>query len=85
MENKLNKKTDFLVFINSKKKDINKKLKQRKSNLKLINRLRKFQLPNKIKKNRANFIINNNFRKFNVKKNVIIIKKKILKNERSYS
>jgi len=85
LENKLNKKTDYLVFINSKKKDINKKIKQRKSNLKLIKRLKKFQLSNKIKKKKANFIINNNFRKFNVKRNVTIVKNKILENERSYS
>ena len=85
LENKLNKKTDYLIFVNSKKKDINRKIKQRKSNLKLIKRLRKFQLSNKIKRKSADFIINNNFKKLNVKKNVIIIKKKILKNERSYS
>ena len=85
LENKLNKKTHYLIFVNSKKKDINRKIKQRKSNLKLIKRLRKFQLSNKIKRKSADFIINNNFRKLNVKKNVIIIKKKILKNERSYS
>ena len=85
LENKLNKKTDYLIFVNSKKKDINRKIKQRKSNLKLIKRLKKFQLSNKIKRKSADFIINNNFKKLNVKKNVIIIKKKILKNERSYS
>ena len=85
LENKLNKKTHYLIFVNSKKKDINRKIKQRKSNLKLIKRLRKFQLSNKIKRKSADFIINNDFKKLNVKKNVIIIKKKILKNERSYS
>ena len=85
LENKLNRKTDYLIFVNSKKKNINRKIKQRKSNLKLIKRLRKFQLSNKIKRKSADFIINNNFKKLNVKKNVIIIKKKILKNERSYS
>ena len=85
LENKLNKKTHYLIFVNSKKKNINRKIKQRKSNLKLIKRLRKFQLSNKIKRKSADFIINNNFKKLNVKKNVIIIKKKILKNERSYS
>ena len=85
LENKLNKKTDYLIFVNSKKKDINRKIKQRKSNLKLIKRLKKFQLSNKIKRKSADFIINNDFKKLNVKKNVIIIKKKILKNERSYS
>ena len=85
LENKLNRKTDYLIFVNSKKKNINRKIKQRKSNLKLIKRLKKFQLSNKIKRKSADFIINNNFKKLNVKKNVIIIKKKILKNERSYS
>ena len=85
LENKLNKKKDYLVFVNAKTGDINKKISDRKSSNKLIKILKKFQISNKIKKKKADFIINNNFRELNVKKNVRIIKSKILKNERNYT
>ena len=36
IENKINKKNDILIFVDAKKKDINKKLKQKyKGNLKI--------------------------------------------------
>ena len=85
LENKLNKKKDYLVFVNAKTGDINKKISGRKSSNKLIKILKKFQISNKIKKKKADFIINNNFRELNVKRNVRIIKSKILKNERNYT
>ena len=85
LENKLNKKKDYLVFVNAKTGDINKKISDRKSSNKLIKILKKFQISNKIKKKKADFIINNNFRELNVKKNVRVIKSKILKNERNYT
>ena len=78
MENKINKKNDILIFIDAKKKEINKRLKKRKNyNLKI---LRKFQLPLEIKKKKADFIIKNNFKDNLVKKNVKRIIKKILLN-----
>ena len=85
LENKLNKKRDYLVFVNAKIGDINKKISRRKTSNKLIKILKKFQMSNKIKKKKADFIINNNFRELNVKRNVRIIKSKILKNERNYT
>ena len=85
LENKLNKKRDYLVFVNAKTGDINKKMSRRKTSNKLIKILKKFQMSNKIKKKKADFIINNNFRELNVKRNVRIIKSKILKNERNYT
>ncbi len=85
LENKLNKKRDYLVFVNAKTGDINKKISRRKTSNKLIKILKKFQMSNKIKKKKADFIINNNFRELNVKRNVRIIKSKILKNERNYT
>ncbi len=63
LENNLNKKDDYLIFINSKINDINRKINNRNSNLRLIKMLRKFQIPKKIKKKKADFIIYNNFRK----------------------
>ena len=85
LENKLNKKKDYLVFVNAKTGDINKKISDRKSSNKLIKILKKFQISNKIKKKKADFIINNNFKESNVKRNVRIVKSKILKNERNYT
>ena len=85
LENKLNKKRDYLVFVNAKTGDINKKISRRKTSNKLIKLLKRFQMSNKIKKKKADFIIYNNFKELNVKRNVRIIKSKILKNERNYT
>ena len=85
LENNLNKKDDYLIFINSKINDIKRKINNRNSNLRLIKMLRKFQIPIKIKKKKADFIIYNNFKKKNVQNNVKIIKNIILKNEGNYS
>ncbi len=83
LENKINKKNDILIFIDAKKKEINKRLKKRiNSNSKI---LKKFQLPLEIKKKKADFIIKNNFNNNSVKKDVKKIIKKILFNDRSYT
>ena len=71
IENKINKKKDVLVFIDAKKKEINKKLKKRPNyNLKMFK---------KLKKKKSNFIIKNNFKSSSIKKSVRILKRKILK------
>ena len=81
IENKINKKNDVLVFVDAKKKDINKKLKQKyKDNLKIVNKLRKFQLNVERKKNKSDFIIKNNFKHNSVKKSVKRVLNKILLN-----
>ena len=76
IENKLNKKNDILIFVNAKKKEINKRLKKRHNPNGKI--LKKFQLPVEVKKKKADFIIENNFRNNSVKKNVKRILRKIL-------
>ena len=76
IENKLNKKNDILIFVNAKKKEINKRLKKRHNPSGKI--LKKFQLPVEVKKKKADFIIENNFRNNSVKKNVKRILRKIL-------
>ena len=76
IENKLNKKNDILIFVNAKKKEINKRLKKRHNPSVKI--LKKFQLPVEVKKKKADFIIENNFRNNSVKKNVKKILRKIL-------
>ena len=71
MENKINKKNDIIIFVDSKKKLINKRLKKKyKGNLKIIKRFEKVQLPVEFKRKKSNFIIKNNFKKNNAKKNV---------------
>ena len=51
MENKIYKKNYILVYVDAKKKDINKKLRKRKNyDQKIIKKLRKLQLPLEIKK-----------------------------------
>ena len=76
LENKINKKDDILVFIQSKKIDILKKLKKRKNfNSKLYKKFKNIQLSLDYKKKRSHFIIKNNFTNKSVNKSI----KKILK------
>ncbi len=84
LESKINNKKDILIFVEAKKKEINRRLKKRSNfNLKILKKLKKLQLPLEIKKKKSNFILKNNFKSFSVKKNVKILKNKIFKNERS--
>ena len=81
MENKINRKNDVLIFIDARKKEITKRLQKRpNTNLKIIKRIKKFQLPVELKKKRSNFIIKNNFRNNYIKKNVKKVMEKILLN-----
>ena len=75
-----------MIFVEAKKKEINKRLKKRYNfNEKVFKKLKKLQLPLEIKKKKSNFIIINNFTSLSVKKSVKILKNKILKNERNSS
>tara|TARA_B110000014_G_C19914239_1_gene473070 strand:+ start:107 stop:685 length:579 start_codon:yes stop_codon:yes gene_type:complete len=81
LENKLEKKNYILVYLDSKKKDINKRLKKRPNfNPKIIKQLKKLQLPLEYKKKKSHFVIKNTFNNNYVKNNVKIIIKKILTN-----
>ena len=81
IENKINKKNDILIFVDAKKKEINKRLKKRfNTNLKIINKFKKLQLPLELKKKKSDFIIKNNFKNNSIKKNVKIVLEKILSN-----
>ena len=78
MENKINKIGDFLIFIDAKKKEINKRLKRRAGfNKKIIEKFTKLQLPLEFKKKQADFVIKNNFKSKSIKKNVKIVLKEI--------
>ena len=79
LENKLNKKGDILIFIDSKKSDILKKLTKRKNfNRKLLNKFKKIQFSPIYKKKKSHFIIKNNFKKYTIRKNINRILSQIL-------
>ena len=78
LENKINKRKDILIFIQSKRTEILKRLRERKNfNLKIVNRFRKIQLPLDYKKKKSNFIVKNNFTNKNIKNQVRYILKQI--------
>ena len=76
LENRINKKNDILIFIDSKKSDILRRLKKRKNfNEKLYRKFQDIQLPLSYKKKKSKFIIKNDFTDKSVKLGI----KKILK------
>jgi dephospho-CoA kinase len=78
LENKINKKEDILVFIQSKQSDIIKQLKKRKNfNQKLFKKFKAIQYSNTYKKKKSNFIIKNDFSKKTVKDGIKNILKEI--------
>jgi len=79
LENKINKKNDILVFVQSKKSDISKRLKKRLNfNSSLLRKFRNIQLPLDFKKKKSQFVIKNNFTNKSVKRDIRIILKEIL-------
>ena len=79
LENKINKKNDILVFVQSKKSDITKRLKKRANfNPRLLNKFKTIQLSLDYKKKKSQFIIKNNFTKKSVKRGIMSIIKNIL-------
>ena len=85
LENNLNKKKYILIFVDSKKTEINAHLKKRKNyNRKIIENLRKLQKSTSYKKKLSTYIIKNDFKLLTVRKRVKFIKNRIL-NERNSS
>ena len=81
MENKINRKNDIIIFVDARKKEINKRLKKRDNfNLKIAKKLKKLQLPIELKKRKSDYIIKNNFNNNSVKKDAKMIINKILLN-----
>ena len=82
MENKINRKKDILIFVDAKKKEINKRLKKRLNiKPKIMEKFKKFQLPVELKKKKSDFIIKNNFKNNSIKKDVKKVLEKILSND----
>ena len=85
VENKLYDKKFFLIFVQSKINEINKRLKKRPFyNKNIIDGLRKSQKPLSYKKKISNYVIKNDFKPLSLRKEIKKIKRKIL-NERSSS
>ena len=79
LENKLNKKGDVLIFVEAKRKDIQKRLKRREFfNEKLHRNLKSLQLPLAKKKKLSNFVIKNTFNALKTKYDVKKIKTEII-------
>ena len=79
LENKLNNRNDILIFVDSKKIEIEKRLKKRLNyNRKLINKFKKIQFSSSYKKRKSNFIIKNNFKKKSLNKSIKKILNEIL-------
>jgi len=79
-ENKIYKKKDIVIYVSAKKSQVIKKLKLRNGfNFKLYSQLKKIQLSNEQKRKKSNFIVKNNFNKTSLKKEINMIRLKILK------
>jgi dephospho-CoA kinase len=79
LENKINSKNDILIFVESNKSDILKKLKKRKNfNQKLLKKFKEIQLSTNYKKKKSQFIIKNDFSKKSVRDGIKSILKEIV-------
>ena len=79
LENKINKRKDILIFVESKKKVIDSKIKRRMNfNPKLLSKFRKIQFKPDYKKKKSHFILKNKFTEKSVKKEIERILNKIL-------
>tara|TARA_B100000609_G_C17019828_1_gene333106 strand:+ start:13 stop:582 length:570 start_codon:yes stop_codon:yes gene_type:complete len=79
LENKINNKNDILVFVDSRKIEIEKRLKKRLNfNHKLIKKFKEIQFSSAYKRKKSNFVIKNNFKKETLKKNIKKILNEIL-------
>ena len=78
LENRLNKKGDILIFVDSKKSDILKELIKRKNfNKKLFYKFKKIQFSSQYKMKKSNFIIRNDFTKKTINTKIKDILRKI--------
>ena len=78
LESNINNKNDILVYVQTNKSDVLKKLKMRKNfNKKLMNEFSKIQLPLDYKKKKSQFFIKNDFKRRTVLKYIKHILKEI--------
>tara|TARA_Y100000996_G_scaffold290093_1_gene229170 strand:+ start:1228 stop:1797 length:570 start_codon:yes stop_codon:yes gene_type:complete len=78
LENKINNKSDVLVYVEAKSEDIEKRIKKRVNfNRRLFNKFKKIQHSKSYKKRKSDFIIKNDFTKKSVKRSIRSILNKI--------
>ena len=71
LENKINKKEDILVYVQSKNSEILKRLNKRKNfNKKLFQKFKNIQIPLDLKRKKSHFIIKNDFTKKTIVKKI---------------
>ena len=79
LENKINDKKDILVYVQSKKSSILKRLNKIKNfNQKLLKKFKAIQYPTSYKKKKSNFVIKNNFTKKSINDGINNILKEII-------
>ena len=79
LENRINNQKDILVFVESKKSDILKRLKKRNNfNRQLLRKFQNIQLSLSHKKKKSKFVIKNDFTKKTVKRSIRNIIKEII-------
>tara|TARA_Y100000816_G_C25700781_1_gene370302 strand:- start:282 stop:584 length:303 start_codon:yes stop_codon:yes gene_type:complete len=79
LENKINNEKDILVFVETKKNDVLRRLKKRDNfNRQIYNKFQNIQLPLDYKKKKSKFIIKNDFTKKSVKRSIKNILDKII-------
>ena len=79
LENRINNKNDILIFIDSNKLEVAKRLKKRQNfNHKLIKKFKMIQFSPLYKRRKSNFIIKNNFKKKSLNKSINKILNEIL-------
>ena len=79
LENKINNEKDILVFVESKKKDILKRLNKRNNfNKDLFSKFQNIKFTLRYKKKKSKFVIKNDFTKKTVKKAIRYILKEII-------
>ena len=82
LENNIKIKGNILIFVKSKKYNIQKFLKKRINfNKKLYDIMRENQLKSNYKEKKADFVIKNDFKKITILKQILKIKKKVKLND----
>ncbi len=85
LENKMHEKNDVIIFLKTRRKDVDIRLRNRKNfNQKILNILRKSQLNLRQKQLKSDYLLVNKFSSVIMKKKIKILKAKIL-NDRSSS
>ena len=83
LENKMYEKNDVIIFLKTRRKDVDIRLRNRKNfNQKILNILRKSQLNLRQKQLKSDYLLVNKFSSLIMKKKIKILKAKIL-NDRS--